>query len=186
MTDARPPRSLGAVEADVPVVPWPEHDETRRLLVSLHIPRILVVAPGEQPPSSPDQLEDWVFEPADPADVAARAGVLRERARTAARDVPHLDEDGLLRRGDRWVAIPPQQTSIVALLVDHFDHLVRTEVIAEAYARAGGSTNPQSLRTLVTRLAKRVRPLDLELHTLRRRGVLLSLARPADGASEAP
>ena len=165
----------------MPVVPWPDHDDTRRLLMSLGIPRLLVVAPGEQPPPSPDGLEDWVFEPADPADVAARAAVLRERARAAGRDVPHLDEDGLLRRGDRWVAIPPQQTPIVALLLDHFDHVVRTEAIAEAYARAGGSTNPQSLRTLLARLAKRVRPLELELHTVRRRGVLLSLAPPADG-----
>lgn len=88
--------------------------------------------------------------------------------------LPRLDEDGLLRVGDHWVAIPDAQLPVVALLVDRYGRLVRTEAIAAAYVEAGNSGHDASIRSLVARVAHRVARLGLELHTVRGRGVVLA------------
>jgi hypothetical protein len=93
---------------------------------------------------------------------------------TDERAVPRLDEDGILRLGDRWVAIPDAQLPVVALLVDRYGRLVRREALAAAYVEAGNSGRDASIRSLVARVARRVRGLGLQLHTVRGRGVILA------------
>lgn len=85
-----------------------------------------------------------------------------------------LDEDGLLPVGDQWVAIPDAQLPVVALLVDRYGRLVRTEAIAAAYVEAGNSGHDASIRSLVARVAHRVARLGLKLHRVRGRGVMLA------------
>ena len=65
------------------------------------------------------------------------------------------------------------------LLLDHLDRVVRFEAIVAAYEAAGGSGHPASVRTLLSRLGARMRSVGLDLVTVRRRGVLLTVGRPS-------
>jgi DNA-binding winged helix-turn-helix (wHTH) protein len=87
--------------------------------------------------------------------------------------LPLLDEDGLLRVGDHWVAIPDAQLPVVALLVDRYGRLVRKETLTAAYVEAGNSGDDASIRSLIARIGRRVARLGLRLHTVRGRGVML-------------
>lgn len=89
------------------------------------------------------------------------------------RVVPHIDDDGLLRVGDEWVAIPDAQLPVVTLLVERLGRLVSKEVIVAAYVAAGYSGHAASIRSLLARVAHRVGGLGLDLHTVRGRGVVL-------------
>lgn len=171
------PRFAPAIDADVPVVPWPAHEDTRQLLASMRLPRLLLVAPGELPPVPLDELEDWMREPADPVDLAARALALQARADHRDPPPPFLDADGLLWVGARWVAITHQQVPVVELLLKHLDRVVTMDAIVAAYLAGGGSDHPPSVRTLVARLSARIQVVGLELVTVRRRGVVLAHAR---------
>jgi len=93
--------------------------------------------------------------------------------------IPRLDEDGLLRLGGRWVAIPDAQLPVVALLVTCFGRVVRREALVAAYVSAGHSGNEASIRSLVSRISQRVAQLGLRLHTVRGRGVLLGPDDPS-------
>jgi two-component system, OmpR family, response regulator len=159
--------------ADVPIVRWPDQEPVRRRLADLRLPRLLLVPLYADPPEVVDQLEDWLREPADPVDLVARARTLRRRA---ARTEPPavLDSDGLLRLGDRWVAIPDAQLPLVRLLLARFDRLVRTEELTQAYVATGGSGHASSIKTVVARLASRFADVGLALTTVRGRGVVLS------------
>jgi len=88
--------------------------------------------------------------------------------------LPRLDEDGLLRVGDQWVAIPDAQIPVVSLLVSHYGRVVRKEALTAAYVAAGNSGHDASIRSLVARVARRVARLGLQLHTVRGRGIMLA------------
>jgi hypothetical protein len=168
-------RPLGAAEAAVPIVPWPEHQETRQLLAELRVPRLLLVPNGVEPPKL-DDLEDWLRDPPDPIELHARAEAMAARAEPLAEERPELDEDGLLRFRGQWVAITPQQLPVVELLLRHLDRVVRYDAIMAVYAAVGGSAHPPTVRTLLARVAARLRPLGIELVTVRRRGVLMAVS----------
>jgi hypothetical protein len=93
---------------------------------------------------------------------------------TAAPPAPRLDEDGLLRVGRDWVAIPDAQLPVVALLVDRYNRLVRTDDLTAAYVSGGHSGSEESIRSLLSRLGKRISCLGLRLRTVRGRGVVLT------------
>ncbi|MGH9085225.1 MAG: hypothetical protein ACRDYW_07200 [Acidimicrobiales bacterium] len=99
---------------------------------------------------------------------------MSDTAPTEERTPPRLDEDGILRLGDQWVAIPDAQLPVVALLVDRYGRLVRREALAAAYVEAGNSGREASIRSLMSRVARRVGSLGLQLHTVRGRGVILA------------
>ena len=82
--------------------------------------------------------------------------------------------------------LTPAQTPVVTLLVEHLERVVRYESVSAAYESAGGSSHAASLRTLLTRIGARVRPVGLELVTVRRRGVLLTQRSRVAAASRAP
>lgn len=87
--------------------------------------------------------------------------------------LPRLDEDGLLRVGGDWVAVPDAQLPVVALLVDRFGTLVHRDAIVAAYVAAGHSGHEASIRSLLARISHRVEGLGLQLDTVRGRGVRL-------------
>ena len=87
---------------------------------------------------------------------------------------PTIDDQGLLWVGRRWVDLTPAQAPVVGLLVEHLERVVAYEAVVTAYERAGGSSHAASVRTLLTRIGRRVRPVGLDLVTVRRRGVLLT------------
>jgi DNA-binding response OmpR family regulator len=158
----------------VSVLRWPEDAHLRGPLATFGQPRILLVEAGAPPPVLLDGLEDWVRAPTDPDDLLARSRELVRRAGDVAPDPPTVDDQGLLRVGPRWVDLSPAQAPVVELLVEHLERVVRYDAIAATYERTGGSSHAASIRTLLTRIGSRVRPVGLDLVTVRRRGVLLT------------
>lgn len=158
----------------VSVLHWPHDAHVRQHLATFRQPRILLVEPGEQPPVLLDELEDWVRSPVNPSDLRARSRELHRRALETEAPAPTIDDQGLLWVGSRWVDLTPAQTPVVTLLVEHLERVVRYESVSAAYESAGGSSHAASLRTLLARIGARVRPVGLELVTVRRRGVLLT------------
>ena len=65
-----------------------------------------------------------------------------------------LDDDGLLRRGARWVAIPAGLVMVVQLLLDQAGAAVSVEDVIAAYVACGGTAHRSSVRTALTRLRR--------------------------------
>jgi hypothetical protein len=162
------------IDADVSVLRWPAEEPLRQQLAWFGLPRVLVVDADVRPPEPLDALEDWTRAPAEPDDLAARCDTLRRRAAEPTGRTPVIDEDDLLWVGGDWVALTAAQAPVLRLLVEHLDRVVPFDDLTAAYGSAGGSPHPASVRTLVTRLATRVRAVGLELVTVRRHGVLLT------------
>jgi DNA-binding response OmpR family regulator len=95
----------------------------------------------------------------------------------AGAGAPVLDDDGLLRHAGRWVTIPDAQIPLVALLVGNLGRLVTRAEVHRTYTAAGGSGSATSLRSVVHRLGRRVAAVDLRLHVVRGRGVILDAVR---------
>jgi hypothetical protein len=91
---------------------------------------------------------------------------------TPTPEPPRLDDDGLLWNGRRWIVIPEAQLTVVQLVLDHPDQLVRTASIRSTYMRTGASGHPASIRTMVNRVARRFADVGLTLHLVRSKGVL--------------
>lgn len=172
MSEAAVPSSNATVVLGVELVRWPSDDGRRRQLAAAGEPRLLLLGPEYPPPTVLDGLEDWVQDTTPLDEVAARATTLSRRALQRSGSL-HLDTDGLLRFGSRWVAIPDAQLPVVELLVERPHQLVRTEAIVEAYASAGGCDGPGAIRTLLARINGRVKGVGLTLRSVRGRGVVL-------------
>ncbi len=181
ITSTRPTEAAGAAlpatvaigDVDIALVRWPQERAIRDALAALDRPRLLLVAVGEAPPDALDAAEEWLRWPADHDEVLLRAHHLSQRIPIAERPPLVLEAEGMLRRGDRWVAISEAQLPVVGLLIASLGRVVRFEAIVEAYASLGGSTHPASVRTVLSRIEARVRPLGLEVTSVRRRGVVL-------------
>lgn len=176
---------------EITLVRWPEQESTRLALRSEGRPRLLLLSPSTPAPDPADDLEDWVRIPVAEADLRARVRWLASRV---ARDhppspallvpPPELDEDGLFRVGDKWVALPPVEHRLARALLDRFGAVVTRD----ALARAGwptGSPGRNALDVHVLRLRRRLAPLRMTIHTVRSRGYLLAQGDPATNGSSA-
>jgi hypothetical protein len=166
----------------VSVLCLPRDAEIRRHLATFRQPRILLVDPASEPPPLLDDLEDWLRTPPRPEDLQARSRELHRRAVGHDRPRPTIDEHGLLRVGSAWVDLTPAQTPVVSLLIENLERVVSYSAVGATYEQAGGSSHVVSVRTLLARIATRVRPVGLELLTVRKRGVLLT-QQPRSGAA---
>ena len=113
---------------------WPADAARRAELAGEGRPRLLIVAEGEEPPVTSDPLEDWVRPSADALEFYMRRDRLRRRA--AARAPASIDADGLLHRGDRWVALPPGELAALTALMTEPGYMVARADLAAA-ARDG-------------------------------------------------
>jgi hypothetical protein len=163
----------------VPLLRWPDDATERQRLAAARRPRILLVAQHVEPPDVVDELEDWLRDPPEAADLVARIASLTQRAERL-QALPRLDGDGLLWCNGRWVAIPDAQLCVVELLLAATNELVRTEVVTSVYAGQGGSGHRASVKTMLNRLQGRFAEVGLTLHFLRGKGVLLEVR--TDGA----
>lgn len=157
---------------DVARVRWPSDRSALERLRAVDRPRLVLVEPGAPPPVPTTCREDWVRMPADEVDVAARLAGLRSRAAAHGDAGPVLDEDGIVRRGADWVALPPVEARLAAALLARR----RLVVSREALARAGwpdGAPGRNALDVHVLRLRRRLAPLDMAIRTVRSRGYLL-------------
>lgn len=177
-----PPRTpmTDDVDLDVVLLAWPADAERRDHLAAVGRPRLLLVGPSAAPPTSADLLEDWVRSPADPDELAFRRATLAERARRLARPAaaPVLDDDGILRVGEAWSALPPLESRIVACLLRRAGAVVhRDDVVAAAWP-GGAPNDPRALDVRIKVLRRRLAPLGLRIHTVAQRGHLLELPQP--------
>lgn len=166
-------RTVGPMKVEL--VQWPSEEQRLTQLRHDEVPRLVLVPEGLSPPLSPDVLEDWIRLPASEDDVRSRVGVLTDRA-AGVEDarVPELDENGLLRAGDRWVSLPPVEHRLMVVLLDRY----RAVASRDALARAGwpeGIPGRNVLDVHIVRLRRRLGPLGLAIRTVRSRGYLLEL-----------
>lgn len=167
-------------DAPIALLRWPEDADRRQELTTEGRPRLLLIDPDAPPPLSWDVLEDWIRLPADPVEIEARIATLMRRLPTE-RPAPLLDGDGVLRVGPRWVALPPVEARLVAALLARPDTVVSRERLLDAGWPAGepaGSANGQILDGRIKLLRRRLVEVDLEIHTVRGVGFVLT-AKPA-------
>lgn len=158
---------------------WPAEADRRATLRVAGQPRLLLVDDGTMPPLPDDDLEDWIRMPASEADLELRLDGLRRRMASAAREVPQLDDDGVLRFGDGWVPLPPVEARLAAELLRRFGAVASRADLTKA-GWPGGSPGRNALDVHVLRLRRRLQPVELAIRTVRARGYLLE---PASAAS---
>jgi DNA-binding response OmpR family regulator len=164
---------------DVELVAWPAEAERRSVLERDGVPRLLMVASGSPPPPpAGDCLQDWVRVPADGEEVAFRVLGLQHRARHHESPLPAIDDDGVLRHGDSWVALPPIEAHLARVLTERFGGVVGRD----ALMRSGWAVGPRPARRNVLdvhmlRLRRKLAPIDLVVRTIRGRGYLLEPAQ---------
>ena len=169
-TNGKPcPPSVAGVE--VALVHWPAEEDRREELRRAGQPRLLLVERGA-PPIPSDELEDWIRLPAEDIDLRVRVEALRRRADSGTSTRPELDDDGVLRVGDRWVSLPPVEARLTEALLDRFGAVVSRDTLARA-GWPGGSPGRNALDVHVLRLRRRLSPLALAIRTVRSRGYLL-------------
>ena len=160
-------------EIDVVLVRWP--DETERLEElrgQSRRPRLLLVEDEAPPPVLADGMEDWIRVPANELDLRARVDGLERRCRAMRAAPPVLDEDGVLRSDDDWVALPPVEARLTAALLDRFGAVVSRDALARA-GWPSGAPGRNALDVHVLRLRRRLEPVGLVIRTVRSRGYLL-------------
>lgn len=119
-----------------------------------------------------DHREDWIRLPADDVDLRARVEALRLRLDTRGPERPELDDDGVMRMGERWVALPPVEARIAGALVGRFGAVVSRALLTTA-GWPTGAPGRNALDVHVLRLRRRLAPLELAIRTVRSRGYLL-------------
>lgn len=161
---------------EVVALSWPLEEERRRMLAEQGVPRLLVIGEGQMPPLVDSPLEDWIRVPASEVDRAARVEVLRRRASgDDDRERPTIDDDGLVRVGRAWVAVPPVEASLAKTLIERFGAVVsREELASAAWPEGVGERNVLDVRIL--RLRRRIDQIGLAIRTVRSRGYLMEWA----------
>lgn len=162
---------------DVATVRWPSEAPVLEGLRAADRPRLVLVEPGADPPVPTSCAEDWVRLPADEGDMAARAEGIRRRVAAHGPGRPVLDDDGVLRFGRGWTALPPVESRLAAALVARQGLVVSREALSRA-GWAAGAPGRNALDVHVLRLRRRLVPLGLSIRTVRSRGYLLE---PSDG-----
>jgi hypothetical protein len=155
---------------NIVVLRWPEEVAQAERLSTAGLPRLLLVAPGADPPDGGDCEEDWVRLPADDRDVTAR---LRALGRRAARHQtpPQVDGQGRLLHRGRWVSLSPIDQQFAGLLVERFGRVVPYDELARSAWDEPPTSN--AVRVHLTRLRQRIAPLGLDIRVVRGVGVLL-------------
>ena len=155
---------------EVALVPWPAERARREELRRWGHPRLLLIDRGPAPIPA-DDLEDWIRLPADDLDLRVRVEALRRRTDGDSGSTL-LDDDGVLRVGDRWVSLPPVEARLTAALLDRFGAVVSRDALARS-GWPGGSPRRNALDVHVLRLRRRLAPLRLAIRTVRSRGYLM-------------
>jgi len=156
---------------DVAVIRWPSGENERRRLAAAGLPRLLLVEGDHAPPDEWAGLEDWLREPADPVELYMRRERLRRRMEAQAPVV--LDDDGLLHRADRWVALSPHELILMRLLVARQGAVVSHKALIDAIGGEGRLDANRDVRSFVRGLRTRLAPLGLQVHNVRGAGFLL-------------
>jgi len=164
---------------DVVMVRWPAEPHRRAEAAAANFPRLLLVEAGSLPPEDDDCLEDWMYIPADEVELRLRTTTLMRRA-SRHRDVPSLDDDGLLHAAGGWVSLPPVEARLTAALLERFGAVVSRECLSRA-GWPDGAPGRNALDVHVLRLRRRLGPIGLAIRTVRSRGYLMEPDSPSRG-----
>ncbi len=159
---------------------WPAEDERRRALAQRGVPRLLLVDPDSSPPTITDHLEDWIRRPCTTADLEARTACLQARstATTIDDESPAIDEDGVLRTDQGWLALSEVEVKLMAELVGRYGTVVDRDSLQNA-AWPNQQVSRNLLDVYLHKLRPRVTAVGLEINTVRKRGYLLDRVDPA-------
>jgi DNA-binding response OmpR family regulator len=117
--------------------------------------------------------------------VHVRARDLAERPTVpAVGDDPAIDEYGLLRWGNAWVALSPIEARLARRFLDHLGRVLTRETLGDA-GWPDGVPNARSVDSRIKTLRRRVEPLGMKIHTVRSRGYLATFDRDARIVSDA-
>lgn len=160
----------------VEILRWPKERTRRAALRDAGFPRLLLVDPSSNPPVCSDPLEDWAFSNSDPTELDVRTQSVRLRAegslgRPVTPPPPTLD-DGVLRVGSSWVALPPLEARLAEVLLAEPGAVVSRDQLTSA-GWPHGTSDRNSLDVHIMRLRRRVAPLGVTLRTVRSRGYAL-------------
>jgi two-component system OmpR family response regulator len=158
----------------VTVLDWPPAANDASHPGAAHELRLYLVAPEAEPPTALDERSDWLRVPVDLRDLQARVRNLQ--ARCAEPVVPALDDDGILRVHQRWVALTPLEARFMTVFLEAPGTVVgRRDLIAAAWPDK--SPTPGALDSCMRRLRDRVATVGLTVRTIYRRGFVLELDR---------
>jgi len=149
---------------DVQFVPWPEGQAVREQLARAGVPRLLIIEPAAEPPEDWDDLEDWLRAPIDPEEAAYRQHALRQRLHDRSGGL--VIDDGLLRRGDAWLALTPTQLALTRPLVGNAGRVVRRHELEQVFADAGGTPSATAFASCIKRLRTKLAEVGAVLHVL--------------------
>jgi hypothetical protein len=166
---------------EVPVIPWPSASAARHALALARRPRLLAVGEGAPPPEGVDELEDWVRVPVEIDEIRLRQRTLLERWREERAEV-WLDEHGLVRHGERWVALSGNQALAAAPLVANIGRVVHR---ADVWRACGAARSDSSFTGILQRLRTKLAEVDVTLHILSGGRLLLEApSSPSRGSYE--
>lgn len=162
---------------------WPTEQTKRDWCREHHVPRVLLVAPGAEPPQVQDVFEDWVRPPLSQLDLHARVRMLEERRQRF--DRPELTgAQELSFRGSR-VSVSKTQACLAQVFVEHYRDLVPRSVLADELLRVTTPTTGHRnvLDLHITRLRRKVADIGLVISTVWGSGYQLepSLEAGVDG-----
>jgi DNA-binding response OmpR family regulator len=160
---------------DVALIMWPHDEALRRRLAAARRPRLVLVDANLPPPPPCDELEDWIRYPPDAEELAIRIATLLDRAvDVVPRPVSlELDADGVLRADGRWVALPVVEARVFAALLERAGEMVSRRELTAATWLGDPPADGRALNGVIKRLRRRLRPLGIQIHTLRGTGFLL-------------
>lgn len=167
----------------VELVHWPEEDDLLTRLRLGHLPRLVVVDPGVDPPDPPDLLEDWVRTTTPPGDIAIRQAQLARRT-TLAHSGGQLSDLGLFAWRGRTVALSPIEARLTRALLGADGAVVPRQGL-EAAGWPGTAVRRSTFDTSLARLRKRLAAAGLDLRTIRNRGYVLVDRAGLDGSADA-
>lgn len=163
--------AVGREDVDVQLVWWPDQADLRAAPATTA--RLLLVAADADPPAHLGFLEDWMRLPLDAAEFATRRAELVRRV-AIARPVT-LDDEGLVHRGQAWVALSPLEAALFRPLFENHGQVVTRATLLTAARPHTTASDPGFLDTYVRRLRARLGPLGVAIHTVRGVGHVLDV-----------
>jgi DNA-binding response OmpR family regulator len=157
--------TFSATMAEVVMVRWPQERAKASRLADAGIALLYLVTGDDDPPPIASCLADWVRIPGDERDLDARLAALERRA-TAHQAPPHVDAAGCLHYRGAVVHLLPHEARLAAVLCDRFGEDVADEALRDEGEVTAGEA-ARTLRTEMTRLRTRLRPVGLSVHRIR-------------------
>lgn len=175
---ALPPRA--AAQDVIVALRWPEESARRDQLAAAGIPRLLLVSAGATPPSVWALDEDWILASAPAAERGHREATLRRRLDRRAEPPRRptvgvaIDDDGLVRREGRWVALSELEVRLIAVLLAARGRCVSRDRLLEV-GWPGQERDDRAVDGVVRRARAKLAALGVEIHGITGAGYLLEV-----------